>query len=160
MADTVSQHELDAPPWLRVESTLMDTARTIRAAYDRSLTPLELNLTSASMLAFVQENGPITQTALAERLGVGRAAAGTHVDRLEERGLLQREADHHDRRVWLVSVTADGEALAEEVAKVDAGLRQQLRKGIDRSDRQQLARLLVRLQANLASATGEETPER
>lgn len=150
MVNPISQHELDAPPWLRVESTLMDAARTIRAAYDGALSQLELNLTTASTLAYVVENGPLTQTALAERLGIGRAAAGTNVDKLEERGLLRREADKEDRRVWLVHPTADGAALAERINDVDRAVRQQLRKGIDRQERQQLASLLIRLQKNLA----------
>ena len=56
-ADTPTEgtggHELDAPPWLRVESTLMATARAIHDAYDHRLAPLDLSLNTASLLAYV-----------------------------------------------------------------------------------------------------------
>lgn len=151
-------HELDTSPWMRVESTLMSTARLIREAYDEALVPLELNLTSGSLLAYVAEHGALTQTHLAERLGIGRAAAGTVVDRLEGRGLVCRTADRADRRVWLVEVTDTGRELAGQVAEVDERLRRRLRLGIDRHERQMLASLLVRVQKNLTRPNPEQPP--
>ena len=38
--ETSPSHELDAPPWLRVETTLMGAAQAIRNAYDVRLAPL------------------------------------------------------------------------------------------------------------------------
>lgn len=131
----------------------MATARTIRQAYDCALTPFDLNLNTASTLAYLAQNGPVTQTVLADRLGIGRAATGTYIDRLEERELVERLADADDRRVWLVSATEAGRELADQVALIDERLRTQLRKGIDRRERQALARLLIRLQSNLEDQT-------
>ena len=102
---SLTNNELDAPPWLRVESTLMSTARLIRDAFDARLKPLDLNLTQASLLAYVAEFGATTQTRLADQLGTGRAAMGTVVDGLERRGLIERHPDPDDRRVWRVDVT-------------------------------------------------------
>ncbi|HRE03809.1 MAG TPA: hypothetical protein PLV68_21110, partial [Ilumatobacteraceae bacterium] len=64
-------HELDAPPWSRVESTLMSTARALREAYDTQFAPLGLNLTQASLLAYLREFGPVTQTKCADHLRLG-----------------------------------------------------------------------------------------
>ena len=50
---TGTNHELDAPPWLRVESTLMSTARAIREAFDAHFAPLGLNLTQALSLIHI-----------------------------------------------------------------------------------------------------------
>lgn len=133
----------------------MATARRIREAYDAALNTLELNLTTASLLAYVTEQGPITQTALAERIGVGRAAAGSAIDRLEARGLLTRTADERDRRVRLVDVTSDGRATANQITDIDGRLRERLRHDVTRQERQQLASLLVRLQRNAVTATTE-----
>ncbi|MDH3295780.1 MAG: MarR family transcriptional regulator, partial [Acidimicrobiia bacterium] len=113
------------------------------------LAQFDLNLNTASTLAYVDQHGPITQTAIADGLGHGRAATGTYVDRLEERGLVERLADHDDRRVWLVATTEAGRNLMVDVAQVDKQLRVQLRNGIDRSERQMLADILVRLKDNL-----------
>jgi len=138
-------------PWVRVEATMATTSRMIRAAFDGALAPLDLNLTSASLLAYVADFGPVSQTALAEKLGVGRAAAGAVVDRLEARQLIERVADEHDRRVWLITITSSGRRLAGQVAVVDEEVREQIRSGISRLERQQLAALLVRIQKNLGN---------
>ncbi|MBF82494.1 MAG: hypothetical protein CL522_03735 [Actinobacteria bacterium] len=152
----MSSHELDAPPWLRVESTIMATARAIRQSYDQRFNDLDLNLSEASVLAYVAEHGALSQTHIAKSLGLGRAATGALIDVLEDRALVQRETDPDDRRVWLVEITIAGKELVEEVYVRDQILRKQLRNGITRQERQQLAAVLVRLGNNLASVLAEE----
>ena len=152
----MSSHELDAPPWLRVESTIMATARAIRQSYDQRFNDLDLNLSEASVLAYVAEHGALSQTQIAKSLGLGRAATGALIDVLEDRDLVQRETDPDDRRVWLVEITIAGKELVEEVYVRDQILRKQLRTGITRQERQQLAAVLVRLGNNLASVLAEE----
>ena len=152
----MSSHELDAPPWLRVESTIMATARAIRQSYDQRFSDLDLNLSEASVLAYVAEHGALSQTQIAKSLGLGRAATGALIDVLEDRALVQRQTDPDDRRVWLVEITIAGKELLEEVYVRDQLLRKQLRNGITRQERQQLAAVLVRLGNNLASVLAEE----
>lgn len=148
----LTNHELDAPPWMRVESTLMATARLVREAFDARLAPLDLNLTQASLLGYVAEFGPTTQTRLADRLGIGRAAIGSVIDRLQQRALVERRPDPHDRRVWHVAITESGCDLVDRVAEVDQVLRAELRHGIGREERQALAWVMTRLQHNLHAA--------
>jgi DNA-binding MarR family transcriptional regulator len=148
------KHELDAPPWQRVESTLMATSRAIRVAYDRAYAELDLNLTQASLVVFLHESGPLRQTQLARRMGLGRAAIGTTIEALERRGLLERRPDPDDKRAWLVSVTGAGKDLEGPISEIDRELRAELRLDISRAERQQLARLLLRLQGNLARILG------
>lgn len=128
----------------------MATARAVRQAYDFSFADLDLNLSEASLLAYVAEHGALTQTRLAERLGLGRAATGSVIDALERRSFVERHPDPDDRRVWLVDVTAGGKEMVERITERDQVLRRQLRAGISREERQQLAAVLVRLGNNLA----------
>lgn len=144
-------------PWRRVETTLMTTAATMRYAYDASFASLGLNLTQASMLAYIVEFGPSTQTRIADHLGHGRAATGSAIDQLEHRGLIERLADPTDRRVKLVQVTDDGLEMAERVRELDLYLSKELRSGISRSERRALASILNRLQLNLLRLV-EDTP--
>ena len=148
------EHELDAPPWLRVESTIMAAARQIRSIYDERMSALDLNLTQASLLAYVAEFGPHSQVALGERLDLGRAAVGSVVDHLESRALIERIADPDDRRVWIVSLTNAGKHLVNKIGEIDVVLRGELRAGISKAERHQLAEVLVRLQTNVANAAG------
>lgn len=151
----LTNNELDASPWLRVESTLMSTARLIREAFDARLKPLDLNLTQASLLAYVAEFGATTQTRLAEQIGTRRAAMGSVVDGLERRGLVERQPDPDDRRVWRIDISDDGRALAKQIVEVDEVLRGELRHGIGREERQALSWVLTRLQQNLQSAINQ-----
>jgi MarR family transcriptional regulator, transcriptional regulator for hemolysin len=145
-------HELDAPPWLRVETTLIGAAQAIRNAYDVRLAPLGLTLSLASLLAYVADFGPVNQSRAAQHLSQGRAATGVQADRLERMGMIERRPDPDDRRVWMLAITERGRTLAGEVAECDTALRAEFRSGISRADRQQLAALLVRLQGNVAAA--------
>jgi DNA-binding MarR family transcriptional regulator len=128
----------------------MATSKSIRRAYDLRLEEIGLNLSEACLLAYVVEHGPLTQTQVAERIGMGRAPAGAIVDSLSKRELLVRLPHQTDRRVWLLEATSSGIELAARIADVDQRLRAELREGLTRAERQQLADLLVRLQANLS----------
>ena len=139
---------------------MMTTARDIRAAYDTCFEPLDLNLSQASMIGYIAENGPMNQTQLAAALVLGRAATGSLVDQLEKRDLVQRVPDPDDRRVWLVENTDAGAELAVEIVSVDVQLRKRLRSGITREERQQLADLLLRMAANAVEATTESKSNR
>ena len=135
---------------------MLETARDIRLAYDRRFESLELNLTQASLIGYIAENGPMNQTQLASALVLGRAATGSLVDQLEARGLVERVPDPDDRRVWLVENTKAGAEVATQVIEVDEQLRKQIRKGITKAERQQLADLLLKMSAN-AIESMEET---
>jgi DNA-binding MarR family transcriptional regulator len=157
--DTNVAHELDAPPWRRFESTLMATSKSIRRAYDLRFSEIGLNLSEACLLEYVVEHGPITQTSVAERIGMRRASAGTIIDNLCERKLLRRLPDSNDHRVWLLSSTPDGLLLAERIALVDHALRADLRKNLSRAERDQLAITLLRIQLNLSDILDQESDQ-
>ncbi len=154
-ADTTSNgnepgtHELDAPPWRRVETTLMATARQITKAYNDRFASLGLNLTTASILAYVNDFGPVTQTQIADHLGHGRAATGSSIDRLAAEGFVERTPDPSDRRVWLISTTTASVPVLAAIDDIDRAIRSGLRSGISREQRQELAALLGRIQHNL-----------
>lgn len=143
-----------APPasWRRVEVTLIRAAHQLRQVFDQRLAEIDLNLNQASLLAFVADFGSRTQTELAEMVGLGRAATGTMIDQLETRQLVERLPDPDDRRVWRVGITPAGLALVDRFLELDATLRKELRSGISRDERQQLASLLVRLSDNVELA--------
>ena len=151
-----SAEPLAALPRRTIESSLMATSREMRRAYDTRLAGLDLKLSEAFLLGHVHAHGPLTQTQLAEGLGIGRAATGSLVDALERKGLVQRAADAGDRRVWLVATTDRAGPVVDELAAVDVALRDELWAGITRAERQQLSEILLRLQDNLAAIFHEQ----
>ena len=59
--------------------------------------------------------------------------------------------------MWRVDVTANGRALAADIAEVDEVLRAELRYGIGREERQALAWVMTRLQNNVDAAIDRTT---
>jgi MarR family transcriptional regulator for hemolysin len=143
--------EIGAPPRQTMEALLMATSRAMRRAYDNHLAGVGLKLSEAYLLSHVHTHGPMTQTQLAEWLGIGRAATGAIIDALEGRGLVERSAHAADRRVWLVASTQRAAPLVEEIIAVDTALRQQLWTGVSATERRQLSDTLQRIQGNLAA---------
>jgi len=139
-----------------VETVLIGTARSLRHVFDQRFDQIGLNLSQATLLTYVDQYGSSSQSELAAMVGLGRAATGTMVDQLEAQGLVVREPDPSDRRVWLIAITPEGVATVRRVEAIDAELRDQLRAGITRAERQQLADLLSRLGDNIECALATE----
>ena len=77
----------------------------------RSLSPPSgLSMTAAATLASIERLGPQRLTVLAAREGVTQPAMTQLISRLEESGLVRREASPEDGRVVLVVITDEGRA--------------------------------------------------
>jgi DNA-binding MarR family transcriptional regulator len=63
----------------------------------------------------VQRNGDMTMTGLADVLNVSLSNATGLIDRLEERGYIERDRVPNDRRVVVIRVTPAGEQMLNEV---------------------------------------------
>jgi DNA-binding MarR family transcriptional regulator len=78
----------------------------------RSLSPPSgLSMTAAATLAGIERLGPQRLTVLAAREGVTQPAMTQLISRLEESGLVRREASPEDGRVVLVVITDEGRAV-------------------------------------------------
>jgi DNA-binding MarR family transcriptional regulator len=77
----------------------------------RSLTTAGgLSTTAAATLASIERFGPQRLTVLAAREGVTQPAMTQLISRLEDAGLVRREATQEDGRVVLVAITDEGRA--------------------------------------------------
>ena len=141
--------ELISPPWSRVEWSIMLVARDIRRTFDEVFLDFDLNLSGVALMALLSEHGHLSQTTVGKCLGMGRASAGTLIDSLDERGLVQRQENPKDKRVLLVGLTDKGKELAVQLEQRDSELRDLFREGVNREERFQLVDVLQRLRTNL-----------
>jgi DNA-binding MarR family transcriptional regulator len=88
-------------------------------------------------LQVVQDDGPLTVTALAKLVHLGNSTVVGILDRLEQKGLVQRERSTIDRRQVLVHVTPAGRDL---LLRVPSPLQDRLAAGLAQlSEKEQLA---------------------
>src|SRR5271170_2065556 len=120
----------------RFADALHSTARAWRQTVDRRLKCLGLSQASWMTIAVAAKaRTPLSQSELADRLGVEGATMVAMVDRLVKAGLVVREASKTDRRVKRVVLTDAGNRLYDTVKAVAAGVRKEL---LVRVDAQQL----------------------
>ena len=94
--------------------------------------------------------GPVRQSELTKMLDLDPSTVALMLRRLEQSGHVTRERDPHDRRVLLVEASAESYALRPHVAKAWGQLKEQTLKGLDEAEREEFARILSKVERNLA----------
>jgi DNA-binding MarR family transcriptional regulator len=74
----------------------------------RTLTPIDISPAQYSVLVVIAANPGLSQSDLADRLGIERARLVRLLDKLERRGLTQRLASRSDRRSHALRLTHEG----------------------------------------------------
>ena len=110
-----------------------------RCAVARRLHRQGISMAHLQTLWILQEHGPQPMTRLADLLGVAVPNATGIIDRMEQRGLVERLRDRADRRVVIVRQTQDG---ARAVEEVDGWRSEMLEALLQRLDTDQLVRLV------------------
>ena len=137
----------------RFADALHTTARTWRQAVDRRLKGLGMSQASWMTIAVAAKaQGPLSQSDLADRLGVEGATMVAMVDRLVKAGLVARQASTTDRRIKHVVITEAGHALFGTVKAEAAALRKELLAHIDRQELATATRVLETLQRLIEDA--------
>ena len=132
----------------QLEVHLLATARAVRRAYDTRLAELDLHMTESGLLQILAIDGPLSQTELATRLHIGRSATGSFIDGLLGRGLIRRDRDPGDGRVWRITNTPAGASMAAVCVTVNEEVLRGLRAELTRTDQRQLFALLAQVRTN------------
>jgi DNA-binding MarR family transcriptional regulator len=96
---------------------IVRVAEAIDRRFAARLRPLKLRPRQLHVLRYLEAAGAISQTALADGIGVDAANLVQTLDELEAAGLIRREIDTHDRRRRRITLTPAG------LRKLHAGLR-------------------------------------
>jgi len=81
----------------------------------------KLSLVHVQVISLLEADGPQPMRALAEALDVSQASATGIVDRMEQRGLVERQRADEDRRIVRVILTDEGSKLLAGVADARRG---------------------------------------
>lgn len=101
-----------------VSHALFRVVRLHRMLAGRLLRDLGLHRGQELLLMHMWDSGPVRQTELIAVLDSDSATITRMVQRLEKAGLVQRAPDPHDGRATLVSSTAAGDAIRDEIEQM------------------------------------------
>jgi DNA-binding MarR family transcriptional regulator len=115
-----------------------------RAGAFRTWLRVSLSLVHLHVLTVLEADGPLAMSKLAEALDVSVASATGIVDRMEQRGLVERRREPDDRRVVLVHPTDKGNSVFHDIA---VERRKHLAILLDRMTHEELEGFLTGLRA-------------
>jgi DNA-binding MarR family transcriptional regulator len=132
-ADRVKGHEEDLIDQAIAEFEpviAFQRGRMRRIWQDRTVSKLNLQL-----LMLLSNHGAMPMSRLAAFADVSLPNLSGIIDRMEERGLVERVRDEHDRRVVLVRTTAKGRSSCEELEALPRDTMRQILTAVPEADR-------------------------
>jgi MarR family transcriptional regulator for hemolysin len=133
---------------------LTRVSRTVSRAFDDALAEAGGSLPVWLVLISLKSGRLASQRELAEAVGVQGATLSHHLNAMESAGLVTRRRDPANRRLHLVELTPDGDALFFRLRDAAAAFDQRLRAGLSDTEASQLEALLDKLRDNVSPHAG------
>ena len=118
--------------------------------FQERLDQFDLTIFHWVVLCCLWKEDGLAISSLGEKLQqVGGTLTGV-LDRMESRGLIRRERDPYDRRIWRIWLTEDGCKFETILPPIAMELREQALQDMSHSEREHFSELLNRAIANLS----------
>lgn len=118
--------------------------------FQERLEPFGLTTFHWVVLCCLWEEDGLATSSIGERLQqVGGTLTGV-LDRMEERGLVRRERDARDRRIWRIWLTEAGKELETVLPPIAREIREQAMAGMSTAERELFSELVDQAIANLS----------
>ena len=127
-----------------------DVARLMRWSFDRQSQSLGLTRAQWSVLAHLYRGDGLQQQHLARIMDIAPITLARHLDRLEEKGYIQRREDPQDRRAKMVYLTPKSEPMISKLSKLGREIREQALAGVSASEVAGLMNTLGKIKSNLS----------
>jgi len=138
------------PARLPIGLRLAQVAKVVSRAFDDALTEAGGSLPIWLVLISLKSHQSGSQRELADAAGIQGATLTHHLNAMESAGLLTRRRDPANRRVHVVELTAEGDALFRCLRDTAMAFDKRLRSGLSEHDLGQAEELLTRLRANVS----------
>jgi len=151
--------DLDPSP-LGIQGRIMMLSAHLLRQSEAWLEPLGLSWEAFSLIVTLRRSGEpyaLRPTDLLRESLLTSGAITNRIDRVEQRGLVERHPDPKDRRSSIVQLTPAGLKLADEaIGRHFAGVEARL-GGLTAAERQQLAGLLSKLLGSVETTAAQRT---
>ncbi|HEY0793113.1 MAG TPA: MarR family transcriptional regulator [Chthoniobacterales bacterium] len=124
---------------------LMKAHRALRRHAEASLAELGFGLSDFGTLEVLLHKGPLPVCEIARLVGLTPGSASVALDRLEKRGLIERQADVADRRNRIIHLTGAGRQLIDRAFTDHAQAMEAAAGPLAPEERATLIRLLKKL---------------
>src|SRR5687767_9267315 len=126
----------------------------VKCASSERLLRKGVSMAQLHILYTLQRSGEMPMSRLAEVLQVSLSNATGLIDRIEERGFVERTRVPEDRRVVMIRVTDAGRRMLEEVDAMSSDLLRSVFGRIGRSQLAAVGRAIAELRRGLEETTG------
>lgn len=131
---------------------LHDVARLLRKRFEQRAKDLGLTRSQWQTLAYLANNEGIHQAGLAEMLEIEPITLVRILDKLSDRGLVERRQHPNDRRSWLLYMREEARPLMDTMRNIGDDTRKEALEGTSQEDHEHLYALLTLMKSNLLSA--------
>jgi len=131
---------------------LHDSARLMRKRFEQRARHVGLTRSQWQVLAMLSKNEGIHQKGLADLLELESITLVRLLDKMAERGLLERRSHPTDRRLSLLFLTAQAHPLLELMRDMGRSTRLEATAGFSEEEEQLLLQMLRRMRSNLIEA--------
>ena len=127
---------------------ISDVHRLLTAAVDNEVSALSLTRSQLRVVLHLMRGDGISQVALADDLQLGKVTVGGLLDRLQDKGLIERRPHPTDRRAKLVYLTLADQNIYDAIVEAGGIILKQVLAGINKTEEKTLIALLLRVKAN------------
>jgi len=132
---------------------LHDVARLLGRRFGQLAGHLGLTGSQWRAVAYLSKNEGTNQACLADMLEIEPITLVRMLDRLEQRGLIERRVDPNDRRAWRLFLKEEARPLLEAIAPFGEATRAEALDGVDAEERNRLMATLTLMKSNLLAAS-------
>ncbi len=143
----------------RLGSAIEALVRRFSLAERADVSCCGMTVAQAATLQLLEERGPLRLGALGRRLGIRPSTVTRNLQRLEDRGLLERVPDPDDGRALVARLTRRGRQTAAEVGEFEARFAEAVYRALPQQRRDAIVEAIEELLEAVQQATGSCTAD-
>jgi DNA-binding MarR family transcriptional regulator len=117
----------------------------LKKVFARHLGPLDLKAVEFSILVLVAHNDEVNQRQIGQALDVSPPNMAVTLDRMVERGWVERVRSEKDRRAMIIHLTRKGRELVARAEKIAATMEEDALRRLSSAERALLLELLFKV---------------
>lgn len=133
-----------------------DNARLLRTVFARRVREVGLTRAQWQALTRIHRRPGMSQSGLAEMMEIEKAPAGRIVDRLEEKGWVERRAEPSDRRINRIYLTEQGARIHALIAPLAEATVSDALAGLTHAEQARLVALMSKVKAQLMTLAASD----